>query len=192
MPEPPYFDEEIRRRGQAVIAVDDDKLPPYWQKCLLDLWRSYGGICAYLCVHIPRGTGGRSVDHFAPKSKNPALAYEWSNFRLCCTLMNARKRDFEDVLDPFEIATPPFQLDFPSMGIAPAAGLIGAERERAQETIRRLKLDDQECREARKQYYAAFLKMKLPLEYLDEFSPFVALEYRRRNAGSPLPHGVNP
>ena len=49
---------------------------------------------------IPPVTGGRSVEHFAPKKKHRDFAYEWDNHRLVCSVMNSRKRDFEDVLDP--------------------------------------------------------------------------------------------
>ncbi len=69
-------------------------------RCLNELYSLYNGICAYACVLIPPVTGGRSVEHFAPKMKHPDYAYEWKNYRLVCSLMNSRKRDFEDVLDP--------------------------------------------------------------------------------------------
>lgn len=102
-PEPERFDALVRQPGSRALAANVEHLPPYWRECLDDLRRSYRSICAYLCVIVPPGTGAGSVDHFAPKSKHRELAYEWSNYRFVGALMNVRKRDFEDVLDPMEI-----------------------------------------------------------------------------------------
>ena len=93
-PEPDDFDKNVRKPGLAAVAAGKDPLPPLWRACLPDLHERYRGICAYLCVLIPRGTGARSIDHLAPKSKRRDLTYEWSNYRLVALLMNARKRDF--------------------------------------------------------------------------------------------------
>jgi hypothetical protein len=84
-PEPPTFDELVRKPGQRALAERREELTPYWRACLPDLHERYRGICAYLCVMIPRGTGARSVDHLAPKSKRRELAYEWDNYRLVCS-----------------------------------------------------------------------------------------------------------
>ena len=55
------------------------------------------------------------VDHFYPKSVRPDMAYEWSNFRLASLKLNCRKREFQDVLDPFTIEPGWFCLSFPSL-----------------------------------------------------------------------------
>jgi hypothetical protein len=112
-PEPSGFDVNVRQKGIAYlrnkkIALDKPIPPkteiyPYWRDCLDDLYSNYQGICAYLAVYFERVTGGGSIDHFIPKSKRADLAYEWCNYRLACSIMNCRKRDYEDVLDPFEI-----------------------------------------------------------------------------------------
>ena len=54
------------------------------------------------------------MEHFAPKKKHPDHAYIWENYRLVCTVMNSRKRDFENVLDPFEVEDGWFQIQFNS------------------------------------------------------------------------------
>lgn len=178
-PEPPSFDELVRQPGLRALAAAKEELPPHWRACLDDLHERYRGICAYLCVLIPRATGARSVDHVTPKSRRRDLAYEWSNYRLVCSLMNARKRDFEDVLDPFEIPDGWFVLELSFLQVMPSSSLDPATRARVQATIDRLRLNDQECIAARALYYDRYAEGELPAELLQEWSPFVAREALR-------------
>jgi hypothetical protein len=178
-PEPPDFDANVRQPGLRALAEGKIDLPPYWRACLPALYERYRGICAYLCVLIPRGTGARSVDHVAPKSKRRDRAYEWDNYRLVSTLMNARKRDFDDVLDPFEIADGWFTLELSFLQVMPSPRLDDATRARVQATIDRLGLNDQECVAARALYYQPFVEGQLSAEALAEWSPFVAREALR-------------
>jgi hypothetical protein len=173
-PEPASFDVEVRQPGLRAIAEGKEDLPPYWRACLPDLYERYRGICAYLCVLIPPGTGARSVDHLAPKSKRRDLAYEWSNYRLVCSLMNAKKRDFEDVLDPFEIPDGWFVLELSFLQVMPDPALDEATRARVQASIDRLGLNDQECIAARALYYQPYAEGGLPFDWLRAWSPFVA------------------
>lgn len=173
-PEPASFDGLVRRPGLAALAEGREELPPHWRACLPDLYERYRGVCAYLCVLIPRGTGARSVDHVAPKSKRKDLAYEWSNYRLVCSLMNARKRDFEDVLDPFEIPDGWFVRELSFLQVMPSPALDEATRARVQATIDRLGLNDQECLAARALHYQPYVEGDLSLALLAEWSPFVA------------------
>lgn len=180
-PEPETFDARVRQPGLRALAEGVEELPPCWRDCLDDLRECYRGICAYLCVIIPRGTGARSVDHVAPKSRRRELAYEWSNYRFVCSLMNARKRDFEDVLDPMEIPDGWFVLELSFLQVLPSQGLDPATYERVQATIDRLRLNDDECIAAREQYYDAYLAGGIKLEWLEAWSPFVAREVVRQD-----------
>lgn len=179
-PEPDDFDSRVCQPGQRALAAGVKELPPYWRECIPALRERYRNVCAYLCVYIPRGSGAVSVDHLAPKSKRRELAYEWSNYRLVCSLMNARKRDFEDVLDPVEIPHGWFVLDLTFMQVLPSPALDPATRARVQATIDRLKLNDDECRAARDQWLACYWDKGMPFEMLEEMSPFVARELRRQ------------
>ncbi len=179
-PEPDDFDARVRQPGLRDLKSRPGEFPNHWRHCSKQLWEAYNGICAYLCVHIPPGTGARSVDHHAPKKSNPDLAYEWSNYRLVCSLMNARKREFEDVLDPFTIEDGWFILDLSGLQVLPNPGLDEATRQSVQATIDRLKLNDKECRDARANYYDDFATSRLPFDLLEEKSPFVAMELRRQ------------
>jgi len=182
-PEPPGFDERVRQPGQRALAEGKEELPPLWRACLPDLYERYRGICAYLSVIIPRGTGARSVDHLAPKSKHRDRAYEWSNYRLVSALMNARKRDFEDVLDPFEIPDGWFVLELSFLQVMPSPSLDEATRSAVQATIDRLGLNDEECIAARALYYQPYVEGELSAEQLRAWSPFVAREALLPRAG---------
>ena len=179
-PEPEEFDERVRQPGKRALDEGRDDLPSYWRRCTDQLYDAYGGICAYLSVWISRDTEGRSVEHFAPKSKYRDLTYEWSNYRLVSTLMNSRKRDFEDVLDPFEIQNGWFELEFMVLQVRPSGAADAAIRARVQETIDRLKLNDRESRRAREEYYDEFLGGNISLDFLRRRCPFVAYEMERQ------------
>jgi len=181
-PEPDTFDQTVRQPGRTWLAAhpnEADPLEPHWQRCLLDLFEAYDGTCAYLAVRIQRGTGARTTDHFAPKSKQRDRAYEWSNYRLTCQLMNARKNAFEDVLDPFEVRNGWFEVEFSFLQVRPNPELDEQTQGRVQATICRLKLNDPECIAAREQHYDEYL-IGGDIGYLDRWCPFLALELRRQ------------
>ena len=219
--EPEAFDEAVRQPGRRAITellglpgretrpgrprkavgragLKVTHLSDYWRACLDDLHQRYGGICAYLCIYIPRGVGSPTVDHYlgknscvkaartAPTDAAAAEAlepvYEWSNYRLAAQLMNARKDEHADIIDPFEVNEGWFVLVFPSLEVLPAPGLSEAVHQRVQTTITRLKLNDAECRAARAEYLTAYLSETdpIPFSFLRRRSPFVAHELRRQ------------
>jgi hypothetical protein len=179
-PEPDDFDEKVRLPGLRALATGAGEPPPLWRGCALQLWEAYQGVCSYLCILIHRGTALRSVDHFLAKSKRRDLIYEWSNYRLACALMNSRKREFEDVLDPFEVEDGWFILEFSFLQILPNPDLDAATQARVQATIDRLKLNDNECLQARATYYEPYRRGLLPFKVLEQWSPFVAAELKRQ------------
>lgn len=178
-PEPADFDARVRQKGQEDVQGTDE-LRPHWRHCIPQLWQAYRGICAYSCLHIPRGTGAMSVDHLLPKSKQRALAYEWNNYRLACSRMNARKNAFEDVLDPFEVQDGWFALDLSTLQVTPGAGLPALVQQRVQDTIDRLDLNDDEFITARTAYYDSYRDGDLTFRHLRKHFPFLAMELIRQ------------
>lgn len=188
--EPATFDEKVRKKGVAYLKkkgiVLSQPLPPktqiepYWRECLTDLHRAYGGVCAYLSIFFERVVGGGSVDHFIAKSADAGLAYEWNNYRLACSTMNSRKREFNDVLDPFTLGADWFRLELSIGHIYANPNLPVADRKAVEETIKRLGLDDAECRELRARRYQEYLEFNLPADYLKRQSPFVWAEANRQ------------
>lgn len=188
--EPATFDSQVRQPGRTWLRTHKlarrrrvpkgVKLPPYWRECLPELYSAYGGICAYLGIHFERITGAATADHYVAKSGRLSLAYEWSNFRLACLLMNGRKQKFDDVLDPFTLAADTFHLNLLDGSIRPNPGLSTAMGRKAQATIDRLKLDDAECRKVRALAYADVVSGDITADYLRRRYPFVWYEAKRQ------------
>ena len=190
MPEPAMFDAKVRQKGLDFLRKKgiDLSLPlppkthikPCWRSCLDDLYESYNGTCAYLCLFFERVTGGGSVDHFIAKSKRADLAYEWSNYRLACTAMNSRKCSFDDVLDPFEIEDGWFHMEFFIGQIYPNPELPQDQRHQVAATIKRLGLDDDENRKMRLRHFRYYYEDHWDEIYLKKASPFVWYEAWRQ------------
>ncbi|WP_291982964.1 hypothetical protein [Candidatus Accumulibacter sp. ACC005] len=189
-PEPAAFDAAVRQKGLTHLIEkgfprgqplpSKAEIKPYWRACLTDLHQAYGGVCAYLGIFFERVMGGGSVDHFIAKSANAGLAYEWSNYRLACSTMNSRKREFSDMLDPFHLASDLFRLQLSTGHVYPNQNLGAVPMRLVEETIERLGLDDPQCRELRARWYQEYLEHGLPSEYLKSKSPFVWAEANRQ------------
>ena len=189
-PEPDDFDTKVRQKGLAHlkekgIALDKPlprktEINAYWKDCLEDLFDQYSSTCAYLAVYIERVTAIGSVDHFAPKSLMPSQAYEWSNYRLVCSRMNSRKREFQDVLDPFFIENGGFHLELVTGRIFPNPDLNSTMQEKVTDTITRLGLDDEGCRRLRARHFDFYISGEISANFLKKTSPFVWYETNRQ------------
>ena len=185
-PEPLDFDTKVRVPGQTFLekvpspSTDQWKNRSYWQNILTELDDRYGGICAYTCHRIASDTGADTVDHFVPKSFNPALAYEWSNYRFVCARMNGRKGTKQDVLDPFGLRDRTFALHFPSLQVQPSEECGANLAAKAERTIKKLKLNDTLCVKARVAYVVNYCKAWISFEFLEENAPFIHREILRQ------------
>lgn len=208
-PEPADFDRRVRQPGLRAIAelcgktppakrtagrrfkpiatreadIPADKLPPYWSESLGELMTRYHEICAYSCFRIHRVTGARSADHFAGKSRHWRRAYEWSNYRLCCSRLNARKNDVSSVMDPFKIEAGWFQLELVGFQVHPDRSRPKSLQAKIQRTISRLGLND--FRRDREQDAERYWSKDVSLVVLKQESPFVAAELRRQGRLNP-------
>lgn len=189
-PEPNDFDQKVRVKGLAWMArkrinikkpkPKNIELEPYWRDCLPDLRAAYKSVCAYVCILVEEVTGHATVEHFVPSSQRPDLAYEWSNYRFVSGMMNGRKSDFNDVLDPFLMSEHTFFLDFLSGEIFVNPDLTARQKLKAVKTIERLKLNDAACCRVRLKYWNKFTQDKIVESELQEFSPFAWLEAKRQ------------
>ena len=189
-PEPPHFEVKVRQRGQRWLTQhgiamagplpSDTDLPAYWRDVLDDLHAAYGGVCSYLCVFVSRVTGGATVDHFVAKSGLAGQAYEWTNYRFASGRMNARKRAFDDVLDPFELQAGTFHIEFVDLAIFPSPHLTLTQQEAAQQTIDRLGLDLPWARRERAELFEEYVAGHVDADFLRRRSPFVWHEASRQ------------
>ncbi len=202
-PEPESFDSNVRKPGLRAIAemvgeqpersagrrfevragtreqIKAEHFPPYWRECTEDLLRSYKHICAYSCVYIERVTGPATVDRAIPKSVAWDHVYEWRNYRLATSLMNARKGEFADVLDPFAVEDGMFALDLVTYKavVGPHAG---ERRNEVEATIQRLGLDGAEYRDLLRHLHQAYVEGDIKFRWLERRAPFLAREIRRQ------------
>ncbi|MCC6160460.1 MAG: hypothetical protein IT350_20575 [Deltaproteobacteria bacterium] len=188
-PEPASFDAMVRQPGSAwlrSVGISPTDWKPgsrIWRKCLDDLHREYAGVCAYLCIFIEPVTGAKSVDHFVPKSIDPNLAFEWSNYRLACMTMNGRKSKRSVPLDPFRLRRETFHLELVTGRIYPNPDRSMILRRKAQAMIDLLGLDDGECRAIRAAWWNRYiLCFSCPSgsTYLRDSAPFVYSEAKRQ------------
>lgn len=142
---------------------------------------SYAGICAYTSIYIERVTGGASVDHMVPKSDSWQLVYEWSNYRLACSIMNSRKGVFTDVLDPFTIENKWFELELNGFQVLPGKGVASSLEAQIVRSIERLKLNGRDTRRLRQKYTFDYWNGEISISYLTRRVPFVAMELRRQS-----------
>ncbi|MBA4065649.1 MAG: hypothetical protein C0501_18420 [Isosphaera sp.] len=202
-PQPAHFVADVETPGKRFLAkvsrpsAKEWRAHAYWTKVIPDMYAAYGGICHFSCHWIPRDTGSITIEHFKPKSKFPKLAYEWANFRLMCGTLNGRKKDFEDVLDPFAIDDDMFTIHFPSLLVKPTAGLTPAAAQKVRATIDRLRLnDDGTCLHGREHYVRAYCESDISFEFLKRKAPFVARELEKQDLvtriKTVMPYAVPP
>ena len=184
-PPPDDFEVKVAVKGQAFLAKNPNpsswKNKEFWRDAIDDLRQAYNDICAYSCHWIPNDTGSSTVDHYFPKSIAPHLAYSWDNYRLASSRMNSRKREFLDVLDPFEIETGWFMLDFSTIHVKPLLDLDNVMLGKILRTIERLQLNDERLIKARLKWILDYCYGPLDFDYLKSHAPFIAFELERQS-----------
>ena len=180
-PEPAYFDAKIRQPGRTFLDSQPDKEPkPLWAFARDDMCRSYRRMCAYHCRRIVGGT----IDHFLPKSKYPALTYEWSNYRLCSDSANRAKGAKVGLLDPFKIRQSWFAIALPQCDVVLGEALPTAIQADARFTIRALNLNAESLVEDRAKMALDFCEGNVKLNFVKEHRPFLAAEIERQGTAN--------
>lgn len=203
-PAPACFAQKVTEKANTFLkkitfpGVREIRSRHYWRNVLPELHKSYKKVCAYSALWCPLDMA--VVDHFIPIKElihiNPALAYDWGNFRLASRSMNNEKYTFRDVLDPFLIKYGWFAMDFPSLMVKSGDNLSPDVREKVEATIRRLKLNEKEKYiEYRREFLEDYCKLcgnsdniKPAWEHLEEKAPFVAYELKRQGLKKRIIH----
>lgn len=179
----------LRRGGQkrgkvadVESAIPAASFPPFWRFALDDMMVAYHQRCAYLAVWI-EVTGNPTVDHVAPVSQAWDKVYEWSNYRLCTGVVNAKKGTLADLVDPVHVGVGWFALDLSSYSVVRAATAPAAYHRAIDRTLPLLNLPD--CCKLRQQYVEDYWRGPdeggISLAYLERRAPFVAAELRRQS-----------
>ena len=183
-PEPPDFDRKVRAPGTVFLrrfpcpTSKDFRGKDYWKNVLPHVRRAYRSLCAYCACWIP---GQGSIDHFRPKSVVPALAYEWSNYRLAFEKLNSYKGNRDDIADPFAIGENWFVLNFTNFHVIPGDDISDDEQKLVQRTIRVLRLNkDDSLVDWRFSVVQSYSWGHTTFPYLQGHFPFIAKELRRQ------------
>jgi hypothetical protein len=179
VPEPPGFDANARQPGKEWLARNPAGKPrDFWSPFKPVLRDGFRSLCGYAAMIDP--TGG-TVDHYLSIRNHRDLAYEWSNYRFASSTMNSIKRNSDEVvLDPYDVNEDWFEVLLPSLQMRVAAGIPPEYRARAEATLVRLKLrDDERLVQWRRSWYELYESRRLTLDGLQRVAPLIAAAVRR-------------
>jgi hypothetical protein len=172
--EPAEFDAKARTPGLAWLKKNPGAKRPadYWSRFKPQLADGFNNLCGYSAMLEPVGT----VDHFLSCKNHPERAYDWSNYRFAQGWINSSKQKVDDaVLDPYEVGEGWFEIILPSLQMKVTDSVPERLRSRAEFTLIRLGLrDDERIIRQRRIYYKRYTDGKLPLEELRIFAPLIA------------------
>jgi hypothetical protein len=174
VPEPEHFDEEVRRPGKAWLDAHPDarRLQPFWIPFRSHLAAGFSNLCAYSAMMEPVGC----IDHYLSSRNHRHLAYEWSNYRFSSEWINKSKQNADDeVLDPHEVEDGWFEILLPSLQLVLTEAVPPELRARAEHTLVRLHLrDDERILRQRQAWYGLYREGRLTLDGLRELAPLIA------------------
>lgn len=179
-PEPPEFDQKARQAGNNWLAKNPNNKRPedYWSPFKTNLADGFGNLCGYSVMYEPVGT----VDHYLSCKNYPNLAYEWSNYRFASGWINSSKRTLDDqVLDPFQVGDDWFEIILPSLQLVLTNKVPPEERQKAEFTLQRLRLrDDERVIRQRQQWYQLYRDGDITVEGLEKKAPLIARAIRKQ------------
>jgi hypothetical protein len=179
-PEPEHFDAKARQPGNEWLAKNPQAKRPkdYWSEFRNDLADGFKNICAYSVMYLSDGT----VDHYLSCKNYRHLAYEWSNYRYAAQWINSSKRTLdEEILDPFQVGDDWFKILLPSLQLVVTDKVPLSERKRAEFTLQRLHLqDDERVIRQRQAWYQLYLDGDLTLTGLEKKAPLIARAVRKQ------------
>lgn len=184
--EPETFDRECRQAGASWLEAHPkagrkkNKRPKdFWTPFKPQLAEAFCDLCAYSAMYEPVGT----VDHFLPVDADETLAYEWRNYRFAAGWINSSKSKAINILDPLVVQTGWFEVLLPSLQLVVTARVPDELREKAEYTLIRLHLrDDERLIRQRRRWYQMYLEGELSLEGLRACAPLIAAAVEKQMA----------
>ncbi len=180
--EPKAFDKRCRQKGNAWLLDNPEAKRPrdLWSPFRLELATGFMERCGYAAVYLTSGT----VDHGVSWHEDPTLAYEWSNYRYVDGWINSSKSKLKsaDLLDPFEVGEGWFEILLPSLQLVATDAIPEEYRERAENTLRKLPIrDDERVLRVRRKWLSLY-ENGLDLEILREMAPLIAAAVEKKQA----------
>jgi len=179
IPEPAGFNDRCRVPGNAWLQTHPDGRPgDRWSPFRLALAAGFSDRCGYGAMWISSGT----VDHFVSCDEDRSQAYEWLNYRYVEGWFNSSKNKHPsaNLLDPFEIQPGWFEIDLPSLQLRLTDALPPAVRERAEYTLTRLPLRDDERVIRQRRAWLEMYEEGTPLAVIERRAPLIAQAIRRQ------------
>ncbi|GEM_PF-368880 len=179
-PEPEYFDEKVRKKGNEWLnknpdVTDTNKYPDHWKFCKEDLAKEFNYLCAYSIIRI-RSVDIDTVDHYLSKDNYREQTYEWRNYRYANPKINSRKRKHDNkILDPFEVEDDWFEIQLPDCQLIWTDNLPEDKKEKAELTIKKLKLNNApDFLNYRQELYYEYIDGDISLNKLKREAPLIA------------------
>ena len=185
--EPEEFNEKVRKKGKNYLkrvknpTTKQWKTHSYWLNVKNDLRDAFKSVCAYSCHWVSDDTGWATCDHYIDKFSEPNLAYEWTNYRFVCGVLNGRKKN-ESIIDPVNMMAGTFIIDFPSLLVKPSDSLEESEYKHAISTINILGLNSEStCLKSRFTHLMEYSNNCINDDYLSRHAPFIFSELTRQH-----------
>jgi hypothetical protein len=183
VPKPRRYDREVKQPGDAWLRANKRAKRPkdLWSPFLPYLADGFSNLCGYAAMLDP--TGG-TVDHYLSFRSRPDLTYDWTNYRFASQFLNASKKTADDeVLDPHLVGDGWFEILLPSLQLCATDKVPARYRAKADQTLRRLKLQDGEkVIRWRRRFYELYQRGRIDLEGLRELAPLIAAAVERQAA----------
>ena len=179
--EPQSFDLECRQKGEQWLATNPDAKRPrdLWSPFRLQLAEGFAERCGYAAMWISSGT----IDHHVSFHENPALAYEWSNFRYVEGWINSSKsrKTAANFLDPFEVESGWFEIELPSLQLMLTDRVPEDLRTKAEYTLAKLPIQHDERIIRARRAWLEMYEQGTPIDVIEEKAPLIAKAIKRHN-----------
>ncbi|HOZ49971.1 MAG TPA: hypothetical protein PLO37_23585 [Candidatus Hydrogenedentes bacterium] len=181
VPEPAAFDADVRQVGNAWLGKHPTGQPPsLWRDFSAALAEGFHDLCGYGAMYEPRGT----IDHFISIKEARCLAYEWNNYRYASQWINSSKQQGRSgacrVLDPYEVQHDWFEVLLPSLQMTVTDRIPSDLRARAEYTLDRLHLRDDERILRQRQHWMKEYEKTGDIGILERNAPLLARAVLKR------------
>ncbi len=183
--EPENFEAKCGKPGREWLAKHPETQRPkdLWSQFKHHLADGFANRCGYGAMWSSSGT----VDHYLSWKRHPELTYAWVNYRFAEGWLNQSKQTADErVLDPYEVGEGWFEILLPSLQLVVTDQVPATHRSRAEYTLRRLHLRDDERILRQRRAWLERYEAGMPLELLSKAAPLIAEAISKRDLDAGL------